>query len=100
MKYSLMVMNMGIDGLVSEHSILVSDNADECFQRSIEFEEDNPELTRVVCVEDDGKTYIWEQLPYPRVKEPETPAFYRARMNAGPWRWQKGEAPWQKAKVA
>lgn len=99
MPWAAMDMNMGVDGLESEHPILKSEDSDECYRKLLEVMEDFPTFGRVVKLDDDGK-YVWTQgtpdKNYPHVVEAPFPDFYLARMRSSEkWRWERGEAPWQ-----
>ena len=104
MPFQTMVMNFGPDGLESEYPIHTSDDSSECYQKALDYMEDNPETCRVIEVDQAHKrvyTNGTTERPYPHVSEPEEPDFYLARLRQDKsFRWQRNESPWQKLDIS
>lgn len=81
MPFALMDCQFGIDGLESESPILTDNDADVCFRRWAEIFHDPCCICRIVEVDATGQ-YVYEQLPYPRVKEPDFPDWFAKEMRS------------------
>lgn len=80
--FKAMEMHFYEDGLHHETEIFQSDDSDECYRELITFMKTSGSLGRVVEVTDEGK-YVWEEIPYPRVKEPDFPEFFQHYLRTG-----------------
>ena len=64
------------DGLSHETTLMTSDDSDACYAELVDLMKKKMVFFgRVVEVDANGK-FVWEDHPYPRVKEPEAPQFF------------------------